>query len=91
VANKANVIDVIVAADKAIVNNTANLAIEANKASFSEANKSLANSISIVLYSLTKYDYIQQSAWNIWQMQFALHLLPHDQDSKIGQQSTGSR
>ncbi len=55
VANKANVIDVIVAADKAIVTTTANLATEANKASFAEAKESLANSIAIVLYSLTKY------------------------------------
>ncbi len=55
VADEANVIDVIVAANKAIVTDTANLAIEANKAIFTEANKLLANSISIVLYPLTKY------------------------------------
>ncbi len=55
VAEKANVIDVINAADEAIVTNTANLAIKANKASFVEAKELLANSIAIVLYSLTKY------------------------------------
>jgi hypothetical protein len=54
VTNEANVIDVIVAADKAIVTNTANLAIKANKVSFAEAKEWLANSIAIVLYSLTK-------------------------------------
>ncbi len=54
-ADEANVIDVIVAANKAIVTNTTNLAIKANKASFAEAKESLANSIAIVLYSLTKY------------------------------------
>ncbi len=55
VANEANVIDGIVAAHEAIVTNTANLAIKANKASFAEAKESVANSIAIVLYSLTKY------------------------------------
>ncbi len=55
VADKANVIDVIVAADKAIVTDTANLAIKANEASFAKAKELLANSIAIVLYSLTKY------------------------------------
>jgi hypothetical protein len=54
VADEANMIDVIVAADKAIVTNTANLAIKANKASFAKAKELLANSIAIVLYSLTK-------------------------------------
>ncbi len=54
VANEANVIDVIVAANEAIVTDTANLAIEANKASFTKAKELLANSIAIVLYSLTE-------------------------------------
>ncbi len=58
VANKANVIDVIVVADKAIVTGTANLAIEANKASFAKAKELLANTIAIVLYSLTEYSAI---------------------------------
>jgi hypothetical protein len=56
VADKANVIDAIVAANEVIVTNTANWANKANKASFVEANKLLANdSIAIVLFSLTKY------------------------------------
>ncbi len=55
VADEANVIDVIVAANEAIVTNTANLAIEANKASFAKAKELLANSIAIVFFSLTKY------------------------------------
>ncbi len=55
VANEVNVIDVIVAANEAIVTDTANLTTKASKASFAEANELLANSISIVLYSLTKY------------------------------------
>ncbi len=54
-ANEVNVIDVIIAADEAIVTDTANLAIKANKASFTEAKELLANSTAIVLYSLTKY------------------------------------
>ncbi len=58
VAVEANMIDVIVAANKAIVTDTANLAIKANKASFAEAKELLANCISIVLYSLTKYSAI---------------------------------
>jgi hypothetical protein len=56
VANKANVIDVIVATNEAIVTDTANSANKANKASFAEANKLLANDgIAIILYSLTKH------------------------------------
>ncbi len=55
VANKAKVIDVIVAANEAIVTNTANLAMKANEASFAKAKELLTNSIAIVLYSLTKY------------------------------------
>ncbi len=58
VADEAYVVDVIVAADEAIVINTANLAIEANKANFAKAKELLANSIAIVLYSLTKYSAI---------------------------------
>ncbi len=58
VVNEANVIDVIVAANKAIVTNTANLAIKTNKASFAKDKELLANSIAIVLYSLTKYSAI---------------------------------
>ncbi len=58
VVDEANVIDVIVAANKAIVTNIANLAIKANKASFANDKELLANSIVIVLYSLTKYSAI---------------------------------
>jgi hypothetical protein len=58
VANEANVIDVIVAANKAILTDTANLAIKANEASFAKAKELLANSIAIVLYSLTEYSAI---------------------------------
>ncbi len=55
-ADEANVIDVIVVANEAVVTNAAYLVSKANEASFAKANKSLANdSIAIVLYSLTKY------------------------------------
>ena len=64
-ANKANEAaneaDEVIAVDKAILDDAANKAIianEANKASLAEAKELLANSIAIVLYSLTKYSAI---------------------------------
>ena len=48
-ANQADVVDKPV-----LIDDAANEANEADKAIFAEANKSLANGIAIVLYSLTK-------------------------------------